>query len=219
MSDLVLDLQKGMVLDLKKTMGDSLKTIEVGVNWGKIRKSTSVIKKVGGFLGFGGTTVTEEENVRLVDVDLDLSALLYDANGKLVSKVYFRNLSTTGVKHSGDDLRGDDEQDDSDNETISIDLAGLSQEVTKIVFVLVSFQGQDFADIPYAQINLYNTTSGKKKVANGVADITKDSAFKGKTSMVFAAMEKKNNEWSYRLINEPTSEKRLEGLVPLCYNI
>ena len=200
---LVLDLTKGMTLDLTKIDNASgLTDVAVGVNWGQIKK--------GGFFGFGAGSEA---------VDLDLSALLYAADGTLVDKIYYGNKSGKGVRHSGDDLTGDSSQDDKDNETITVKLADTAPTVTKIVFVLVSFKGQDFGDLPYAGMNLYNISSGKVKLANSNIDITQDSKYKGKVSMVFAALEKINNNWNYRMIAEPTDKRSLGDLVSICKNI
>lgn len=200
---MVLDLTKGMTLDLTKIENASgLTDVAVGVNWGQIKK--------GGLFGSGSA---------LEAVDLDLSALLYDAQGSLVDKIYYGNKSGKGVRHSGDDLTGDSSQDDKDNETITVKLAETAPNVTKIVFVLVSFKGQDFGDLPYAAMNLYNTSSGKVKLANSNIDISKDSKYKGKVSMVFAALEKVNGSFSYRMIAEPTDKKTLGDLVSVCKNI
>lgn len=199
---MVLDLTKGMTLDLTKVdNADKLTEVAVGVNWGMISK--------GGFFGFGA----DKQNV-----DLDLSAIMYDSDGKHVETVYYGNLSAKGVRHSGDDLTGDAEADDKDNEVITVKLPDTQPRVTKIVFVLVSFRGQDFGDLPYAGINLYNTTSGKVKLANTNVDIAKDSKYKGKVSMVFAALERKAN-WEYRIIAEPTDKRTLSDLVPVCSKI
>ena len=199
---MILNLEKGMTLDLTKVdNADKLTEVSVGVNWGMIQK--------GGFFGFGSS----KENV-----DLDLSAILYDADGNKVDVVYYGNLSAKGVKHSGDDLTGDAEADDKDNEVITVKLPDTQPRVTKIVFVLVSFRGQDFGDLPYAGINLYNTSSGKVKLANTNVDIAKDSKYKGKVSMVFAALERKTN-WEYRIIAEPTDKRTLSDLVPVCSKI
>lgn len=200
---MVLDLEKGMTLDLTKIENASgLTDVAVGVNWGQIKK--------GGLFGFGSA---------LEAVDLDLSALLYDANGSLVDKIYYGNKSGKGVRHSGDDLTGDSSQDDKDNETITVRLADTAPAVTKIVFVLVSFKGQDFGLLPYAGMNLYNISSGKIKLANSNIDISKDSKYKGNVSMIFAVLEKINGSWQYRMVAEPTEHRELSSLVQPCSKI
>ena len=201
---MILNLDKGMTLDLTKIENASgLTDVAVGVNWGMIKK--------GGLFGFGSSSEA---------VDLDLSAILYDSNGNKVDTIYYGHLSGKGVRHSGDDREGDSEADDKDNETITVKLADTAPAVTKIVFVLVSFKGQDFGDLPYAGINLYNTSSGKQiKLANSNIDISKDYKYKGKVSMIFAALEKNGSAWEYRVIAEPTDKKTLGDLVPVCRGI
>lgn len=217
--DLVLNLEKGMSLDLTKIEGASgLTDVAVGVNWGMIGGTRTVTEKVGGFFGFGAKEVQTVVTERQQSVDLDLSALLYDGNGNLVDKIYFGNTSGKGVKHSGDDKSGDSSKDDKDNETITVKLSSTSG-VQKIVFVIVSFKGQDFGDLPYAGINLYNISSGKVKLANSNIDISKDSKYKGKVSMIFATLENKNGSWEYKIVAEPTEKKTLSDLIPICSKI
>ena len=69
------------------------------------------------------------------DFDLDASALLCGADGKVVSDqhfVFFNNLKSPegSVEHTGDNLTGEGEGDD---EMIKVDLAGVPAEVEKIV--------------------------------------------------------------------------------------
>ena len=220
---MVLDLQKGMTLDLTKIENASgLTDVAVGVNWGMIGGTRTVTEKVGGFFGFGAKEVQTVVRDRQETVDLDLSALLYDKNGKLLDKIYYGNTSGKGVKHSGDDRSGDSSADDKDNETITVKLADTAPDVTKIVFVLVSFKGQDFGLLPYAGINLYNSSRGMVKLANSNIDISKDNKFSGKVSMIFAALEKtgdSNSSWDYRMIAEPTTKRTLSDLESMCSKI
>ena len=217
---MVLDLQKGMTLDLTKIENASgLTDVAVGVNWGMIGGTRTVTEKVGGFFGFGAKEVQTVVRGRQEKVDLDLSALLYDKNGKLLDKIYYGNTSGKGVKHSGDDRGGDSSADDKDNETITVKLADTAPHVTKIVFVLVSFKGQDFGLLPYAGINLYNSSRGMVKLANSNIDISKDNKFSGKVSMIFAALEKTTAGWDYRMIAEPTTKRTLSDLESMCSKI
>ena len=217
---MVLDLQKGMTLDLTKIENASgLTDVAVGVNWGMIGGTRTVTEKVGGFFGFGAKEVQTVVRDRQEKVDLDLSALLYDKNGKLLDKIYYGNTSGKGVKHSGDDRSGDSSADDKDNETITVKLAETAPDVTKIVFVLVSFKGQDFGLLPYAGMNLYNSSRGMVKLANSNIDISKDNKFSGKVSMIFAALEKTTAGWEYRMIAEPTTKRTLSDLESMCSKI
>ena len=200
---MVLDLQKGMTLDLTKIENASgLTDVAVGVNWGQIKK--------GGLFGFGSSSES---------VDLDLSAIMFDESAKKINTIYYGNRFGTGITLSEDDRSGDSSADDEDNEVITVKLSEVPSNTSKIVFVLVSFKGQDFADLPYAAMNIYNTSAGKIKLANSNIDISKDAKYKGKVSMVFATLEKINGSWSYRVIAEPTDKRDLSDLTSICKTI
>lgn len=212
---LKLELSKGMKLDLTKDDDKSLELISVGVNWGKIKRVETTTKREGGFLGFGGKLVESEKVVGLEDVDLDLSAIMFDKNGKHLSTVYYGRTYELGIKHSGDDRGGDDEDDGKDNETIFIELSKTQPSVSKIVFVLVSFQGHRFGALPYAGINLYDGVNEKNKtvLATTNVDLSKDPSYNDKVSMIFASLNKdENGSWSYKAICEPTKFNKLGEL-------
>jgi tellurium resistance protein TerD len=70
------------------------------------------------------------------DFDLDASALMLGANGKILSDahfVFFNNLTSPdgSVEHTGDNLTGEGEGDD---EAIKVNLAAVPAECDKIVF-------------------------------------------------------------------------------------
>lgn len=212
---LKLELSKGMKLDLTKESENSLEFISVGVNWGKIKHTETITKKEGGFFGFGGKVVEAEKVIGIEDVDLDLSAIMFDKNGKHLSTVYYGRTHELGIKHSGDDRGGDDEDDGKDNETIFIELSKTQPSVSKIVFVLVSFRGHRFGALPYAGINLYDGVNEKTKtvLATTNVDLSKDISYSDKVSMVFAALSKdESGSWSYKAICEPTKFSRLKEL-------
>ena len=64
---MAIRLEKGQRINLEKSNGSKLTDFCVGCNWGAIVS--------GGFLGLGKS---------VHDVDLDLSCVMVDANGKLV---------------------------------------------------------------------------------------------------------------------------------------
>jgi tellurium resistance protein TerZ len=187
-------LSKGQKFDLKKQDGSNLTNICFGVNWGMIETS--------GFLGFGGGKEA---------VDLDASVGLFDENKNLVGKVYYQMLNAPGVSHSGDDLEGDADGDDGlDNEIITIDTTKLSPEVTDVVFVLNSFRGQDFAKIPFASVRLYEGTPTRVDKVYATYDISNDSSFKGKVSMILGILSKRTGSWEFTAIGEATDDRKLD---------
>lgn len=205
---MAINLVKGQKIDLtKKDTGKKLNSVCVGLNWGAIERY--VEEREGGFLGFGGTLVRRK---RLEEVDLDASCALIDANNKLLDTVYYGQLTSKlgGITHSGDDLTGDLDGDDGlDNEIISVDLNKVSPDVDQIVFFLNSYKKQDFADIPFAKIRIYEGTPGRVDKVFANFDVANGVEFAGKISMVMGKFYRRKGEWKFSAIGEPTTDRDL----------
>lgn len=190
---MAINLVKGQKISLEKRDGSKLDTFCVGANWGMIEKK--------GWLG----------GSKKEAVDLDLSVGLYNANKDLVDVVYFGELSAPGIQHSGDDLTGDEDGDDGlDNEVIKIHLPSIPSVVEHVVFILNSYQGHQFDTIPFASIRLYEGTP--EKVDNVVAtyNISSSPKFAGYRSMILGKLYRRNGEWKFSAIGEPTRDIKLE---------
>jgi tellurium resistance protein TerZ len=191
---MAISLQKGQRISLEKN-GQGIERLCVGVNWGAIQKK-----------GFFGSTSH-------VAVDLDASVGLFNAAKERVDIVYFgqKNSKCGSVKHSGDDLVGDTGGDDGlDNEVISVDLSKVPSQIEQIVFVLNSFRGQDFADIPFASIRIYEGTPARVDNVVATFDIANDATFKGKVSMVMGKLYRHGGAWKFTSFGDATDDKRLE---------
>jgi tellurium resistance protein TerZ len=200
---MAINLQKGQRINLEKSNGSKLQNICVGINWGAIEKK-----------GFFGNTKKEA-------VDLDASCALYDDNKNLIDIIYFGQLKSKdgSIAHSGDDLTGDMAGDDGlDNEIITVDFARLNPSISYVAFVLNSFQGQDFGTIPFASIRIYEGTPTRVNEVFATFDIANGSGFAGHVSMVMGVFYKKNNEWKFNAIGEPTKDKKLEQTVSTVTN-
>ena len=192
---MAISLQKGQKISLEKSNGSSLTNLCVGVNWGAITKK-----------GFFGT--------KTVAVDLDASCAVFDANKKLLDVVYFGQLKSTGIQHSGDDRTGDTDGDDGlDNEVINVNLSQLPANADQVVFVLNSFSGDDFKTIPFASIRLYEGTPTRVDSIHAVYDIANDAKFAGSVSMVLGKLYKHNGSWKFSALGETTNDKKLEQTV------
>ena len=190
---MAINLVKGQKINLKKDNGNNLTSFCIGANWGAIETK--------GFLG----------GKKKKAVDLDLSVGTFDSNKNLIDVIYFGNLKISGIIHSGDDTTGDMEGDDGlDNEVIQINLSHIPSNIDSIIFVLNSFQGQDFATIPFASIRLYEGTP--ERVNNIVAtyNIASDTEFAGFVSMILGKIYRRNGEWKFSAIGEPTKDKKLK---------
>ena len=195
---MAINLQKGQRINLEKSNGSKLQNICVGINWGAIEKK-----------GWLGSSKKEA-------VDLDASCALYDDSKNLLDVVYFGSLRSKdgSIKHSGDDLTGDLGGDDGlDNEIITVNFSTLNLSVSYIAFVLNSFRGHDFGTIPFASIRIYEGTPTKVNEVFATFDIANGANFKGHVSMVMGVFYKKNNEWKFNAIGEPTADKKLEETI------
>ncbi|MFT6919912.1 MAG: tellurium resistance protein TerZ, partial [Cognaticolwellia sp.] len=149
-----------------------------------------------------------------VSVDLDASCAVFDANKKLLDVVYFGNLKSTGIQHSGDDTTGDTDGDDGiDNEVINVDLSRLPANAEQVVFVLNSFSGDDFKTIPFASIRLYEGTPERVDSIYATYDIANDPKFSGSVSMILGKLYKHNGNWKFSAIGETTSDKKLKETI------
>lgn len=115
-------MEKGTVVDLP--MSSEIRSITAGLGW-------------------------DTDNG---DVDLDVSAVLFDADGRDRDAVFFGNLDGHGLQHSGDNLTG---EGDGDDETISVDLLQVPNWCQHIYFcVNIYSRGFTFAAVanPYCRI-------------------------------------------------------------------
>lgn len=196
---MAINLQKGQRINLEKSNGSKLQNVCVGINWGAIEKK--------GMFGFGKSKEA---------VDLDASCALFDDTKKRLDVVYFGNLKSKdgSILHSGDDRTGDMGGDDGlDNEVLTLDFSRLNPSVSYVAFVLNSFKGQDFGTIPFASIRIYEGTPKRVNEVFATFDIANGSGFAGHVSMVMGVFYRKNGEWKFNAVGEPTKDKKLEETI------
>jgi tellurium resistance protein TerZ len=194
---MAINLEKGQRINLEKSNGTKLQNICVGVNWGAIEKK--------GFFG------TKKE-----PVDLDASCAVYDDKKNHIDSVNFRKLLSNdrAIKHSGDDLTGDLNGDDGlDNEVITLDFSQLTPAANHVAFFINSFRGQDFKDIPFASIRIYEGTPTRVTQEFARFDVANDATFAGNVSMVLGVFYKRNDEWKFSAVGVPTNDKKLEQTI------
>ncbi|WP_212005075.1 TerD family protein [Chitinophaga sp. HK235] len=196
---MAINLQKGQRINLEKSNGTKLQHICVGINWGAIEKK-----------GLFGLSKSKEA------VDLDGSCALFNEQKQLLDVVYFGNLRSKdgAVQHSGDDLTGDMNGNDGlDNEVITLDFSRLDSTTNYVAFVLNSFRGHDFGTIPFASIRIYEGSPSRVNEVFATYDIASGPGFAGHVSMVMGVFYKKNGEWRFNAIGEPTRDKKLPDTV------
>lgn len=208
---MAIRLEKGQRINLEKNNGSKLTSFCVGCNWGAIVK--------GGFLGFGKS---------VQDVDLDLSCVLFDANGKLIDHIYSPlykhdflarygmppgklDTNDRALHHSGDDLKGDGAAGDDglDNEIITVDLSKVNSNVDQIYFFLNNCGREDFSQIPYASIRMYEGTPTRVKEVFASYDVAADPKFSGMTALVMGKLYRRNGEWKFSAIGDAYPDPNL----------
>lgn len=131
-------------------------------------------------------------------VDLDLSAILYDANGNKVDVVWFRDKHhhMDAIYSSGDNLTGEGEGDD---EVIAVKLDKIDPKVKSIVFVVNSYSGQTFSQISKAFARLVDVS--KPGVENAIYryDV---SGMGASTALVMVKLYRHNGDWKIAAIGE-----------------
>lgn len=195
---MAISLQKGQRISLEKTSGGALQKLCVGANWGAIEKK--------GLLG----------GKKMVPVDLDLSVALFNSNKDLVDLVYFGQLRAKkgGIKHSGDDTEGDIDGDDGlDNEVVEIDLAAVDSNADQIVFILNSYKNQDFKEIPFASVRIYEGTPTRVDSVVASYDVANDEKFSGSVAMIMGKMYCHNGAWKFSAVGDGNKDKELKQVV------
>ncbi len=137
------------------------------------------------------------------DFDLDASAILLGADGKVLSDkhfVFFNNLTSPDgtVEHTGDNLTGEGEGDD---EALKVNLAAMAAAVAKIVFPVSIYdadaRSQNFGQVANAFIRVVNAV-GEKEIAR--YDLSEDASTE--TAMVFGELYRNGGEWKFRAVGQ-----------------
>ncbi len=203
---MAINLQKGQKIDLRKNTGETLTNFCVGCNWGAVIKKT--------FFGLSSS---------VIDVDLDLSCLMFDTEGKPVDHIYSplyrfgdRNIGLPNgklqsvdraLRHTGDDREGDQDGDDGlDNEIITVNLSRVDSSIQSIVFFLniynnADYQG-DFSGIPYASIRMYEGTPEKVKEVFAQYDVATKENCIGKRALIMGKLYRRNGQWRFSAIGD-----------------
>jgi tellurium resistance protein TerD len=137
------------------------------------------------------------------DFDLDASALLVNASGKILSDahfIFFNNLTSPdgSVEHTGDNLTGEGEGDD---EAIKVNLAAVPAEADKVVFAVSIYEadgrGQNFGQVRNAFIRVVNQADNVELTRY---DLSED--YSNETAMIFGEIYRNAAEWKFRAVGQ-----------------
>lgn len=149
------------------------------------------------------------------EFDLDASVFIVGESDKVLndgSFVFYNNKTSPcgNVEHQGDNRTGEGEGDD---ETVNVNLAGLSANAKKLVFAVTIHDAetrkQNFGQVSKAYIRVLN-----KKDNSEIArfDLSEDASVE--TAMVFGELYNHNGEWKFKAIGQGFAG----GLAPLAKN-
>lgn len=186
---MAVNLSKGSSLSLKKSDGSALSTVRLGLGWDALPKK-GLFGKVG-----GGS------------VDLDASAILFDASKKAVDIVSFSQLRSKdgSVTHTGDNLTG---AGDGDDEQIIVDLTRVPANVQSIVFVITSYSSHRFDGLENVFARVVDLSSGESEVARY------NLAEKGSnTASVIAKISREGSGWAVTAVGAPADGKTAKSVL------
>ncbi|MFE6508016.1 TerD family protein [Nocardioides sp. NPDC057764] len=185
---LSVSLARGQSVSLTTGDGSSMTHVRIALGWDAVRQ--------GLFGGFRGA-----------DVDLDASAILYDAAGGHLDQAWFRQLKSRNgsVVHSGDNRTG---AGDGDNESIIVHLDRVPAEVAQIVFTINSFTGQSFAQIQNAFCRLVD-----EKTHTEIArfDLSQTGPH---TAEIMAKVSRYDGGWMMTALGEIGNGRTFQDLLP-----
>lgn len=202
-----INLEKGRSINLEKASGERLTHFCVGCNWGAVIRNS--------FFGLFKSKV---------DVDVDLSCLMFNAEGKPVDHIWSdlyrfgdHNVGLPNGKltsqdgalhHTGDDLHGDADGDDGlDNEIITVDLDRVNAAVQSIVFFLNIYNNNeysgDFSGIPYAYIRMFEGTPDRPpRQVFAQYNVATQQNCVGMRALVMGRLYRVENNWKFCAIGD-----------------
>jgi len=184
---MAISLNKGGRLSLNKEAPD-LKKVLVGLGW-------------------------DARSTDGVDFDLDASAFLLSASGKVRSDadfIFYNQLKSScgSVQHTGDNLTGAGEGDD---EVIMIDLARVPADVQKIAFTVTIHEAeqrrQNFGQVMNAYIRIVNAETQAEITRY---DLAEDASTE--TAMIFGELYRHSGEWRFSAVGQGY----IGGLAAMC---
>ena len=186
---MTVSLTKGQSVPLSSRSGSTLSHVRMGLGWDAVKKR--------GF--FGG--------MKDQAIDLDASAVLYDAAGTVVDQVWFMQLKSQdgSVVHTGDNRTG---LGDGDDESIKVQLDRLPGNVSTIVFIVNSFTGQNFTQIENAFCRLVDETNGQEIARYEL------SGSGTHTAQIMAKVSRSGGGWTMTAIGAIASGRTFTDLLP-----
>lgn len=182
-------LSKGGSVSLAKQSTNALTLVTLGVGW-DVAKPKGFLKSI-----FGGGAD---------NIDLDASAIVFDANRRDIDAVWFRKLQSNdgSIRHSGDNLTGEGVGDD---ESIAIDLQKLPATAEHIVLTVNSFRGQTFNEVDNAYGRVVNA-NGQELARFPISESGPH------TGLILAVLSRNGGDWTFKALGHRTNGRTVKDL-------
>ena len=173
-----VNLSKGQRVNLDKSMTMAL----VGLGWDTNRYE-------GGF-----------------DFDLDASAFLLGANGKVRRDedfIFYGNLKSTdgSVRHTGDNLTG---EGDGDDEVLIIDFTKVPADIQKIAITVTIYDAdkrrQNFGQVSNAYVRVARIANESDTTGSEVLRFDLGEEFSVETALVVCEIYRYGGEWKFNAV-------------------
>ncbi|WP_428328128.1 TerD family protein [Mucilaginibacter sp.] len=134
------------------------------------------------------------------DFDLDVSAIMIDANRFVPEDEYFvfynnPDSPDTAVHHTGDDPTGGN-SDGGDDESINVELAKVDAKIQEILFVVTIHEAtarrQNFGQVRDSYIRIIDDSTGSE-----VCKYELGEDFSIETAIEFGRLYKRNGQWKF----------------------
>ena len=154
------------------------------------------------------------------DFDLDASAFLLGANGKVRKDsdfIFYGNLKSDcgSVTHTGDSLEGGSGGDD---ETLFIDFSKVPEEVEKIAITVTIYEaqerGQNFGQVSNAYVRVARRANESDTVGKEELRYDLGEEFSIETAVVVCEIYRSGSDWKFNAVGAGYQG----GLYALCKN-
>ena len=140
------------------------------------------------------------------DFDLDASAFLLGANGKVRKDedfIFYGNLDSQdgSVHHTGDNLTGEGEGDD---EVLTIDFTKVPADVDKIAITVTIYEAQvrkqNFGQVSNAYVRVARMANAQDMQGTEVLRFDLMEEFSVETALVVCEIYRHNGEWKFNAV-------------------
>ena len=194
------NLSKNQTFDLSKSSSSGPRKVFMGLGW-EMAKPAARSGFMGKLLGAGAGPAP-------ASIDLDASCLMFDAQGKLLDTVWFRQLQSRdgSIVHSGDNRTG---EGDGDDEVIHVDLSRLPAATQTLVFVINSFMGQTFEKVESAMCRIVDEDTGAELARY---NLSAKNAF---TAQIMAKVYRNGAGWTVKALGVACNGRTYQDLLPV----